>query len=666
MSGAERLDRARAPDLDRAADLMRSDPAGAEALVREVLATDPDWPEARLVLATTQRLQGRKDDALAILEPLAAEAPDVWLVQAELGQVLFALGRTRAAAGPLARGVTLNPDWALGWRLLGDIRFFAGDRAGGRAADDGYLRAIIKPAPLLAATAAIAGGRLDEAEAELARLLASAPQSAPLHHLVGEVMMRRDRLPDAEGAFSQALRLAPDFDLARLSLASVLEQMGKCAEALGHLDRLLVKIPGSVRCRILKSWVLTEAGDVEGAVQIVETLIGDMPELPGGWGAYADGLRALGRTDEAIAAYHKVLQLDPARTDAWWSLSDLKRYRFSPEERRTMEALLQEPALRPANRVDLHFALGKAREDEQDWDGAFSEYAKGNAIGFELRKGRVVGIGGAVQRSKALFTPGFFADRQGWGARANDPIFVVGMPRSGSTLVEQILASHPAVEGTRELTDIPLIVDFLSGLDREAYPDVLASKPRELLTKLGGDYLEWTRAFRRLGRARFVDKSPINFLHVGLIRLMLPNAKIIDVRRHPLDCCVSAFRHHFAAGWEATYDLVELGRFYADYVDLMTHWDAVLPGWVHRVIYEDLVADTEGQVRALLAFLGLPFDEACLRFFENPRAVATPSAEQVRSPISAGAIGYWRNFEPHLEPLRAALGPVLAAYPAAL
>jgi hypothetical protein len=213
--------------------------------------------------------------------------------------------------------------------------------------------------------------------------------------------------------------------------------------------------------------------------------------------------------------------------------------------------------------------------------------------------------------------------------------------------------------------ELPLIADFVSGLDRNAYPGALASKPRALLDKLGQDYLDWTRPFRRLGRARFIDKAPINFLHVGLIRLILPRAKVIDIRRHPLDCGLSAFKHNFGKGWTATYDLESLGRLYADYVALMAHYDAVLPGFVRRVVYEELVSDTEAQVRALLAWLELPFDEACLRFFENPRAVTTPSAEQVRRPISADAVGYWRNFDAHLGPLKAALGPVLDAYPAA-
>ena len=267
-----------------------------------------------------------------------------------------------------------------------------------------------------------------------------------------------------------------------------------------------------------------------------------------------------------------------------------------------------------------------------------------------------------VQASKAHFTPAFFAERAGCGDPAADPIFIVGLPRSGSTLVEQILASHPMVEGTRELHDIQAFADWVAR-ETGGYPQGLASLPPAAAAQLGHDYLERTRPLRKLGRPRFIDKAPWNFLHTGLIQLVLPNARIVDVRRHPLGCGLSIFKQHFASGFDFSYDLGDIGRYYADYVELMAHFDAVLPGRVHRVIYEDLVADTEAEVRKLLAYLGLPFDPACLRFFENPRAVATPSSEQVRRPIFTDAATQWRHFEPWLDPLKAALGPVLAAYP---
>jgi hypothetical protein len=308
--------------------------------------------------------------------------------------------------------------------------------------------------------------------------------------------------------------------------------------------------------------------------------------------------------------------------------------------------------------------LGKVEEDDGRFAEAFDHYARGNAIQHGLRAYDPDRVTGFVRRSKALFTSDFFTRRTGWGDDAPDPIFIVGLPRSGSTLVDQILASHPAVEGTRELRDIQVIADWIA-LQPTAYPEHLAAIPENLAARLGRDYLDWAAPLRKLGRPRFTDKAPWNFLHIGLIQLILPNARIVDVRRHPLACCFSAFKQHFAQGWDFAYDLTDLGRYYADYVDLMAHFDAVLPGRVHRVIYEALVADAETETRRLLDHLGLPFDPACLRFFENPRAVATPSSEQVRRPIFTDALDHWRGFEPWLEPLKAALGPVLDAYPSA-
>jgi len=295
---------------------------------------------------------------------------------------------------------------------------------------------------------------------------------------------------------------------------------------------------------------------------------------------------------------------------------------------------------------------------------AFALYAEANALQRALRPYDADATHAFVQRAKALFTAEFFAARAGWGEPAEGPIFIVGLPRSGSTLVEQILASHPRVEGTRELADVQQMADWVAAQGTAPYPGPLAVLPRAAIRQLGRDYLDRTRAHRRLGRARFIDKAPWNWLHVGLIQLMLPNARIVDVRRHPLGCGLSAFKQHFAGGFDFAYDLADIGRYYVGYVDLMAHLDAVLPGRVVRVIYEDLVADTETEVRRLLDGLGLPFDPATLRFFENRRAVATPSSEQVRRPIFGEAVDHWRRFEPWLGPLKAALGPVLDAYPA--
>jgi len=350
---------------------------------------------------------------------------------------------------------------------------------------------------------------------------------------------------------------------------------------------------------------------------------------------------------------------------AWFALANLKTHVFSDAERTAMRDALADPQLSPAGSADFYFALGQAEENAGAYDAAFEQFAAGARIEHARRGYDPSAMPALVECTKSLFTPSYLAQRAGWGAQDPAPIFVVGLPRSGSTLVDQILASHPAIEGLQELMEVQWMADWTARETALPYPDSLIRLPRAVIAQLGRDYLERTRPRRRLGRARFTDKAPWNFVHVGLIRLMLPNARIIDVRRHPLACGLSAFKQHFASGFDFTYDLDALGRYYAAYVDLMAHFDTVAPGAVHRVIYEDLVDDTEGETRRMLAYLELPYDPACLRFFETRRAVATPSSEQVRRPISVDGKDRWRVYEAFLDPLKAALGPVLDAYPAA-
>ena len=651
--------------LQQAVGLLGSDPAAAETLIRPVIAADPDNPDARLILGAAFRARRAFGEALAVLEPLAADRPDSWIVQAELGQTLFALGRSGAAIEPLTRATTLNPGWAQGWRLLADIKLFACDLDGAQRADDGWLRAIVQEPTLQGAAAALAEGRPADAEPALIAALQAAPHSTQTAHLLGEALARLNRLPEAERLLDACVRNAPRFDPARLAYAVVLERLGRGAQALPHVEALLARSPANLRLRIMKYALLCQTGDQRGGSEILKTLLAEIPDQPRAWIIYGHGLRTIGKIAESVAAFHRCLELDPAFAEAYWALANLKAYRFTEDEHTAMAALLERPDLADEARAHLRFSLGSASEAAGRYARAFTHFAEGNRIEHARRGYAPDLMKGWVERSKALFTPAFFKAREGSGAHSPDPIFIVGLPRSGSTLVAQILSSHPAIESTRELDDIQMIADFVSGLKAEAYPDALAPLTRDDAAKLGRDYLERTRPLRRLGRSMFIDKAPWNFVHTGLIQLILPKARIIDVRRHPLSCCISVFKQHFAAGSGFSYDLTDLGRYYADYVALMAHYDAVLPGRVHRVFYEDLVQDTEAEVRKLLAYVGQPFDPACLRFFENPQAVPTPSSEQVRQPIFADAMDLWREYEPWLGPLKAALGPVLDAYPAA-
>jgi tetratricopeptide (TPR) repeat protein len=379
-------------------------------------------------------------------------------------------------------------------------------------------------------------------------------------------------------------------------------------------------------------------------------------------------LKTAGQSAASIDAYRRCIELTPRFGEVWWSLANLKTYQFSADDIATMRAQLERTDLINDDRFHFNFALGKALEDSGDYAESFAAYERGNSLRRKLIRYDADDNEAHVARSKKLFTREFFAARKDMGCAAADPIFVVGLPRAGSTLIEQILATHSQVEGTQELPDVTMIARIIgrrtTRAGGSAYPRALDKFAADELRAFGEQYLAQTRIQRKTGRPFFIDKMPNNFAHVGLIHLMLPNARIIDARRHPLGCCFSCYKQHFARGQNFTYDLGEIGRYYRNYVELMEHFDAVLPGRVHRVFYENMVEDTEGEVRRLLEYCGLPFEEGVLRFHENQRAVRTASSEQVRRPIFREGIDQWRHYEPWLDPLKKALGDVLKLYPA--
>ena len=472
------------------------------------------------------------------------------------------------------------------------------------------------------------------------------------------------RYPDAEVLLRHAVQLAPAFTAARTNLAQVLHRQAKSADALAELDRLDARDPGH---RTLRAAILARTGDTEGAVVLYAAVLAEYPRQPRAWMSYGHALKAVGRTADSVAAYRTAITQLPSLGEAWWSLANLKTLRFTDGDIAAMNAELLRGSLADEDRYHLHFALGKAHEDAARYTVSFDHYAKGNALRRETLRYDADEVTAHARRSEALFTPAFFAARAGQGCPASDPIFIVGLPRSGSTLLEQILSSHSAVEGTSELPDLISIAGRLGGRPKlgqpSAYPEILAHFDAGGLRELGEEYLARTRGNRHTGRPHFVDKMPNNFQHVGLIHLILPNARIIDARRHPLGCGFSGFKQHFARGQGFTYSLDDIGRYYSDYVRLMAHVDAVLPGRVHRVVYEALVADPEAQIRALLDYCGLPFEPACLEFHANDRAVRTPSSEQVRQPVYTAAVDHWQHYEKWLGPLKHALGAVLDSYP---
>jgi tetratricopeptide (TPR) repeat protein len=648
--------------IERAAALLAANPAAARAQAQAVLARSPDDPRAMLILGSALRREGDAAGARARLEPLARAWPRAANTHYELGLTLAALGEPQAAIVALRHAVTLQRDLAVAWRALGDLLFQQGDAAGAVRAFAEHDRAIVRDPALRPAAEALFEGRLDEAERLLRARLPAAPGDAAALRMLSDAMARQGRDHEAEALLVQCLELNPAYHGARFTYANVLFRLQKWAEALAQVDRLLATDATDPAYRNLAAACLGLVGDHERAIEIYESLLTQYSSHPQIWLNYGHALRTIGRREHTVAAYRRCLALAPGFGEAYWSLANLKTVSFSAEDRASMAAQLEREDLGGEDRLHLHYALGKSLEDGGDYGASVEHYRSG----AELR--RVEAPYGAeetterVRRSIALFTKDFFDARAGAGSPSSEPIFIVGLPRAGSTLVEQILASHSAVEGTQELPDIGYIAGRLEQEGEGGYPELLASINPGRFAGLGEAYLERTRVHRRLGRRSFVDKMPNNFFHLGLIHLILPGARVIDVRRHPLGSCFSAYKQHFAQGHAFSYDLADVGRYYRDYVTLMAHFDDVLPGRVHRVIYEDLVEDTEGEVRRLLDYCQLPFEASCLKFYDNDRAVRTVSSEQVRRPIFRDGLDRWRSFEAWLGPLKEALAPVLETW----
>lgn len=503
----------------------------------------------------------------------------------------------------------------------------------------------------------ISQGRLDLAEKELKTYLAKRPNDPDAISLMARTQLRLGRRREAASLLEQCLKLAPDFAAARFNYAESLLKLKDFDGALKETDKLLSTDSENPLFRQLKANILEVLAEEGQSLAICEQLVAENPERADSWISYGHALRVVGEQEAAIAAYRKAIELRPSCGMAYWSLANLKTVRFSDDEIAAMEMQLQRSGITEDDRVQMQYALGKAFEDRGQYDRSFQNYAKANAsmrLRIPYNPDTVTNL---VAASKALFTSEFLQSRDGAGCKSAAPIFVVSLPRSGSTLTEQILSSHSAIEGAEEL---PYITSLAKRFDGQDYPKVLGSLDPEIFRTMGQEYLELARPHRKLGRPFFVDKKPPNWFHLGLIHLILPNAKIVDVRRHPAACCWSQFRQYFRKPRPRQ---AELGRLYREYVELMAHFDRVLPGKIHRIIYEDMIANPEGEVRKLLDYLGLPFEDGCLRFYETNRAVRTPSSEQVRRPISGEAVDHWRNYEPWLGPLIKSLGSVFTEYP---
>jgi tetratricopeptide (TPR) repeat protein len=650
--------------LEHASKLLRSRPDLAERQAGEILAVVPDDPRAKLILGSARRRLGDATAARTVLEPLARTQPRSADTHHELGLTLAALGEGEPAIGALRRAVTLKRDMPDAWRALGDQLSLAGDGEGADLAYAEHIRASVNDPLLMKAAEALCDGELAVVERLLRSHLEVFPTDVAAMRMLAEAGTRLGRYGDAEALLARCLELAPSFTGARHNYAVVLHRQQKSAQALVHVERLLAEAPADPGYRNLMAACLASVGEYDRAIGIYEAILRDHPDQPKIWLSAGHALRTAGRRAEAIAAYHRSIALSPGLGEAYWSLANLKTERFSDAEVAAMEDQLTGPNLEVGDQLHLHYALGKAMEDAGSWEASLTHYARGAGLRRTQAPYDANDTSALFERSKALFTTAFFAERATGGCTDPAPIFVVGLPRSGSTLIEQILASHSSVEGTIELPDIAQIARRLGRIGGQAdgpvYPQAAAALGEAERLSLGEEYIERTRIHRKLGRPHFIDKMPNNFSYIGLIRLILPEAKIIDARRHPMAACFSAFKQHFARGQTFSYDLTDVGRYWRDYRDLMAHFDEVLPGRIHRVIYEDMVEETESEVNRLLAYCGLEFEPACLRFWETERAVRTASSEQVRRPIFREGLDQWRNYEPWLGPLKEALGPALA------
>jgi len=655
--------------LEHAERLLEVDPRMAADQARAILEVVPRHADTTRVLAAALRLAGEPQAALETVAPLAQALPNLPLAQLELALALEQLGRTAEAVRAFDRASALEPRLSEAWRGLAENLDLLGDAAGAERALARQLRASTRDPALIEAASALGDNRLGEAERILRERLKADPADVAAIRMLAETGARLGRYADAEALLIRCLELAPGFAAARHNLATMLYRQNKNGEALGEIETLIAKDARHPGYANLHAAILARLGEYERAIAVYERVLADYPDQPKGWMSYGHALKTVGRQADSVAAYRKALEPAPTLGEAWWSLANLKTVKFTEADLATMTAALETPDLSDEDRLHLRYALGKAHEDAGLWDAAFEHYAAGAAIRRKQLDYDPEENASDTARTKAVFTPAFVAARAGQGCQAPDPIFIVGLPRSGSTLVEQILASHSMVEGTMELPDLIVMARRLGGKTatraESSYPESLAALSEGDLRALGEEFLERTRIQRKTDKPFFIDKMPNNFAHAGLIHLILPNAKIIDARRHPLGCCFSGFKQHFARGQGFSYDLTDIGRYYADYVALMAHFDAVLPGRVHRVIYEAMIADPEAEIRALLDHCGLPFEEACLSPHENDRAVRTASSEQVRRPIFKDAVEHWQKFESHLGPLKQALGPVLEAYPAA-
>jgi tetratricopeptide (TPR) repeat protein len=635
-----------------------------------LLARHPEDRDLLYLAAMNLRYLNRVPDALELLRRLEQHHPRYSRLHQERGHCYVALRDAPRAIEAFRRSVNINQALPDSWQMLHRLYRMTGDQHNAATAAE-HIAVLQKlPLPIIQAGSMFSDGELAPAERIVRAYLLQHGDHVEAMRLLARIGIQRGVLDAAERLLESVLKLAPDYGAARADYAGVLCKRQKHLQARQEMDALLQLEPGNRDYLKLYAAACVGLGDHEPIIRLYRQMLAEGAATGTEtadlhlW--LADLLKTVGRQPEAIQEYHAAIAALPESGEAWWSLANLKTYRFAEDEIARMRTVEAAPATSVVDRYHLCFALGKALEDQGRYEESWAFYERGNALKHpEIRHLPQI-TETHTRLSKRVCTKEFFAARHAWGVADPDPIFILGLPRSGSTLIEQILASHSQVEGTQELADVQRIVMELRGrgtdLDNPRYPDVLTELTAEEFVRFGERFLTETRVYRQTERPFFIDKMPNNFRDIGLIHLMLPNAKIIDARREPMACCFGNLKQLFSSGQEFSYNINDIARYYRTYLEIMRHWNVALPGRILTVHYEDVVDDLEGSVRRVLDFCGLSLEPACLEFHKSPRNVRTASSEQVRQPISREGIDQWRNYERWLAPLRAALGDAVTSY----
>jgi tetratricopeptide (TPR) repeat protein len=632
--------------------------------IDRLLATDARNREGLYMAAVCYRYLSRFEEAQACLDSLKSLSSDRGRVYQEQGHLDLARNRPQQALAAFANACQLNPALVASWRSQAKILDAMGQPEEARQAKAQVKRLQGLPKVLVAVADLLAQGKLVKAETLCRKFLRANPTHVEAMRLLADIAVQFGVLEDAEYLLGSAVEFEPGNTQAHIDLVGVLRKRQKFAQALRVAEQLHRKYPDNPQLKSLYAIEKMQMGDYAGAINLFDQVLASLPGDAVTLTSRGHALKTLGKQQESIDSYQLAIASDPWHGDAYYALSNLKTYRFSEDEVEQMQSFEQREELGPASRVHFCFALGKAFEDGEDYARSFEFYARGNRLKHQLSSYDADKMTEDLRAQRQFFSREFLSSQAGRGCDAPDPIFIVGLPRAGSTLLEQILSSHSQVDGTLELPNILSMAQKLRRQGRQeetSYPQLLKDLGDAELAALGRQYIEETRIHRQ-DAPFFIDKMPNNFRHIGLIKLILPNAKIIDARRHPIACCFSGFKQLFAEGQEFSYDLSDIGRYYNDYITQMDHWDDVSPGSILRVNYESVVEDLETQVRRILDYCGLPFEPACLSFYDTERAVRTASSEQVRQPIYSSGVEQWAYYRPFLAELEHILEPTMANY----